>query len=529
MNLISSPATLEFESLSRLSAKADPYALVLTARHQFAYASHLEASCTIFKTAIPDNIDVVTSGKLVLLLSGHFGGSKISPDTYANSALAQYIVGFLRNNSADLAIEAVSDVFSDESGQTKVILTFARSGEIENPYAALQVTLQAIHLDLTWTRCTKNQQNTGIESSVFSEQMSLPIQGLVENAIGRFVTWHLVRRYPLIFGAWNKQLADEIPFFRKLYRAISGMARRSPNSFKSKYNRIVKTLRKQHVEAFTSSRASLFEYLHLQDDEEGTVSEVHLSDETVFCLAMERLYRAGIKRPRFKGSTDVPMTSSDALDDDTLSHDHSLQSTNSSSPPATPQDSLWDTLAISIPLGQDLVLDRYPWALHHFAKTSIEESLVELTDDTDTDEETADTNHTLNLQGGAEETATITQSFVEPLPGNRMSCDTLTDLVPGFFRRDHQDDLEFDWDSDEGPRNFAENLVGDFCFEEEMTTRSREEGSPVLMALDDAEFDTHQVLEHGDEEVDAGLLYMDDHILFEEHCTSYDIEDVILQ
>ncbi|KAJ8080397.1 hypothetical protein PM082_017230 [Marasmius tenuissimus] len=223
------------------------------------------------------------------------------------------------------------------------------------------------------------------------------------------------------------------------------------------------------------------------------------------------------------------MTSSDALDDDTLSHDHSLQSSSSSSPPATPQDLLWDALTISIPLAQDLVPERNPWAPHHFTKTSIEESLVELTDDTDTDEEMADTNHTFDFQGGAEEAAAITQSFVEPLAGNRTSCDTLTDLVPGFFRRDHQDDLDFDWGSKDGSRDFAESLVGDFCFEEEMKTGSREEGSPVLMALDDAEFDTHQVLEHEDEDIDAGSLDMDDHILFEEHCTNYGIEDVILQ
>ena len=89
--------TLKFESLSRLSAKSDAYTLVLNARHQFVYASHLEPSCTVFKTAIPSDIDIVASGKLVLLLSGHLDGSEIPPGAYANSALGQYIVGFLRS------------------------------------------------------------------------------------------------------------------------------------------------------------------------------------------------------------------------------------------------------------------------------------------------------------------------------------------------------------------------------------------------------------------------------------------------
>ncbi|KAL0563650.1 hypothetical protein V5O48_018416, partial [Marasmius crinis-equi] len=112
-------ATLNFESLSRLSVKADSCGLVLTARHQYTYESELEEACTVFKTAIPDNIDVVTSGKLALVLSGHLDGSKISSDAYVKSSLGQYIVGFLRNNSAELAIEEVSNIFTGGTGHSE--------------------------------------------------------------------------------------------------------------------------------------------------------------------------------------------------------------------------------------------------------------------------------------------------------------------------------------------------------------------------------------------------------------------------
>ncbi|KAF9257521.1 hypothetical protein L218DRAFT_965296 [Marasmius fiardii PR-910] len=202
-------ATFIFESSSRLSAKTDSHALILMARHQFEFYSKVKPPCTVFKSVIPHNVNVVSSGRLELVLSGHLNGSKISPETYVKSHLAQYIVGFLRNNSTQLGIEHVSSVLIEDNDQAKVILMLNQSREPQHPQVPLRVILRKIHLDLAWSSISRSQVvSCTIQNHLFSEQMSLPIQGLVENVIGRFVTWHLVRRYPLIFGALNKALPE---------------------------------------------------------------------------------------------------------------------------------------------------------------------------------------------------------------------------------------------------------------------------------------------------------------------------------
>ncbi|KAL0562426.1 hypothetical protein V5O48_019661, partial [Marasmius crinis-equi] len=61
-------------------------------------------------------------------------------------------------------------------------------------------------------------------------------------------------------------------------------------------------LKQQHAEALLSSRSSLHDYLQLEHDEEDA-TDIYLSDEVAFCLAMESLYRAGMKRPNFKAGS----------------------------------------------------------------------------------------------------------------------------------------------------------------------------------------------------------------------------------
>ncbi|KAG7088253.1 hypothetical protein E1B28_012267 [Marasmius oreades] len=189
--------TTFFACSSRLSAKTDSHALVLTARHHFESYHDVKPSCAVLKSAVPDNVNVVSSGRLELVLLAHLNGFEVSPDTCVKSHLVQYIVRFFRANSSELSIEHVSDAFIDEDNQPKVLLTFNQSRDPQHPQVPLRVTLRTIHLQLALSTITKSQVEpfvpSTIQNSVFLEQMSLPIQGLVENVIGRFVTWHLVR------------------------------------------------------------------------------------------------------------------------------------------------------------------------------------------------------------------------------------------------------------------------------------------------------------------------------------------------
>ncbi|KAJ7505479.1 hypothetical protein B0H11DRAFT_1851848 [Mycena galericulata] len=186
----------------------------------------------------------------------------------------------------------------------------------------------------------------------FSTHLSLPYKLLLDNVISRFFTWHLVRRYPLIFGRWCQQLDVERPYFDKIFRSISNIIARSPNpSFRKKCTRMLATLQDQQSANFTAATSSLATYFGAPYED---FDEPALTDQEAFSLSMEIRYRTCLRRPQFKVPPTLPLrkrlflmsvvllvsslsqgTSSaahadDASDDEDLSQDMSLLTPDSS-------------------------------------------------------------------------------------------------------------------------------------------------------------------------------------------------------
>ncbi|KAE9389557.1 hypothetical protein BT96DRAFT_1003117 [Gymnopus androsaceus JB14] len=159
---------------------------------------------------------------------------------------------------------------------------------------------------------------------------------LVDNILKRFVTFHLVKRYPLVFGT---QLDVEMPFFPSIFRSILEMAKRSPNpAFRARFKQLIKVIHEATApNCFTASSAALATYL----DGSGEPNDAELpeiSSETALCLSTEKLFCIGMKRP-FKTTTGLPMTQADTQDNDELSRDHSAGA--STAPQTDGEDLLW--------------------------------------------------------------------------------------------------------------------------------------------------------------------------------------------
>jgi len=99
---------------------------------------------------------------------------------------------------------------------------------ITSQYASRYPRTPLPHLKL----CGVNLQfvwQTDADDDPFSAQCPLPFLTMLNDVIGRFVTVHLARRYPLIFGKWAKQLAGARKSLEVLYSSINAIIRLSPN------------------------------------------------------------------------------------------------------------------------------------------------------------------------------------------------------------------------------------------------------------------------------------------------------------
>ncbi|KAJ6584819.1 hypothetical protein B0H19DRAFT_1106760 [Mycena capillaripes] len=301
--------------------------LTLTAVHRIA-STHDTAPT---KTRVPDDVDVVLASDLVFTLSGVLNGVKLASDDILRSHLAQHLVDYFQANKTELGIARISSMYLDEDGLSKFKVVSSRCLTPESELRRVHVTLVGIDLNYVWHTNSEATSNSLVHP--FATHLSLPFKMLLDNAICRFFTWHLVRRYPLIFGPWCQQLEIERPYFEKIFRSISAIIARSPNaSFRKKCNRMLQTMQEQQSASFTAAATSLATYFGSRaDSHEMDEDSQHpaLSDEEAFSLSMEIRYRTCLRRPQFKGTTRAPQAD-DGSEDDELSQDQSLLTPESS-------------------------------------------------------------------------------------------------------------------------------------------------------------------------------------------------------
>ncbi|KAF8073611.1 hypothetical protein FPV67DRAFT_756393 [Lyophyllum atratum] len=134
--------------------------------------------------------------------------------------------------------------------------------------------------------------------------LSLPYKTLLDNVVGRFMTWQLVKRYPNIFGPWCQQLDVESSYFPGIFDSIVRVIERSPNAvFRARCRRLIKILRCRRMTALCDASRSLSAYLASIETDRVAFSETHLpdvTDEDTVHFALEMIYRNGMSRPQFK-------------------------------------------------------------------------------------------------------------------------------------------------------------------------------------------------------------------------------------
>ncbi|KAF9219253.1 hypothetical protein BS17DRAFT_804499, partial [Gyrodon lividus] len=128
------------------------------------------------------------------------------------------------------------------------------------PYTSRpHANLVSLHLSYIWKTIgrRKDKDNSGDlmeDVNPFSPTLFLPTEALLNRVTIQFLTYHLVGRYPLIFGPWCKRLDMEMQYFPSIGRSITEIMNRSKSSsFLSKCNRLLKVARSRHKSVLQAS------------------------------------------------------------------------------------------------------------------------------------------------------------------------------------------------------------------------------------------------------------------------------------
>ncbi|KAF8967119.1 hypothetical protein BDZ97DRAFT_567431 [Flammula alnicola] len=257
------------------------------------------------KQSPPEGVDIILASQLVITISGTLNGARVSPENIMASHIARHLVDYLRMNADKLGINAVSNGhISEDTGLLTLSCTGSRPFPISEPHP-LQAKLAGFDIRYVWQTHAKSDSNQPDQTHIatamnpFSRHLSLPYLTAVNITVERFVTFQLVKRYPLIFGTWCKQLDIETPFFSSIYASVHNIMERSPHTdFQVTCKKLLKLCRRRIEKSADVAFDALSTYI---ESAEGADFNFQISnDAEALKLSMERFYRLGMKRPHFK-------------------------------------------------------------------------------------------------------------------------------------------------------------------------------------------------------------------------------------
>ncbi|KAM6494107.1 hypothetical protein JOM56_010468 [Amanita muscaria] len=197
-------------------------------------------------------------------------------------------------------------------------------------------TLKSLGLAYTWQiPFQQADSNFPPLTGPFAQTLALPYFTLLDDVVERFVKWHLVKRYPLIFGSWRRvtsfyvdlhsrndlklqQLEIETGSSLSIYRSIRSIIDRSDNdTFKEKCENKLMAVKEKLLTRTANAVALLYDLVPDHDGHSTACLRTSMGDEEVLCLAMERLFQAGLQPSKFQMSRLRPM--SDRVEDEQLS------------------------------------------------------------------------------------------------------------------------------------------------------------------------------------------------------------------
>ncbi|KAF8158220.1 hypothetical protein B0H34DRAFT_807784 [Crassisporium funariophilum] len=351
-----------FALKSRIRAVSDDCTLSLNIRHRLV-ANQPSDNLYDVKPTLPEGVDILLVSNLPVTISGILDGTRIMPEILKESRIACHLVEYLQMNAKEIGINAVSDLYiSEDTGLvTPVSLTASRRFPLSADLLPVHVKLTGIDLDYVWrTTSTPDSAQPSsdlldVATNPFSRHLSLPYLVLADNVIGRFATFQLVRRYPLIFGTWCQQLDIESQIFPSILASIQNIAERSPHPlFQETCQQMLKVCQRRITSAFEASTVALSTYLGSSEGRNMASEIPAYTESELFVLAMEGVYRSGLKRPLFKGIAHYRGDSDNeedllhkADDNTSLAEDlHSDMELLSDAPPRIPSPNLslrWQT------------------------------------------------------------------------------------------------------------------------------------------------------------------------------------------
>ncbi|KAH0832191.1 hypothetical protein J3R83DRAFT_13109 [Lanmaoa asiatica] len=323
-----------FSSSSSMRVASQDHALRLKITHNLVHGSPSDAVHSV-KGRLPKELDVLWLSDLTISLSGSLDGHQILAHDITRSGL----------NADRLGLNNVSRPFVDDTdGFSKLTLTPSRP----LPHASRpRANLVSLHLFYIWRTLAGRSDTVSSghlveEVDPFSPTLFLPAEALLNRVTEQFLIYHLVGRYPLIFGPWCKvgpcmrhlsgrhsifsqRLDLEMQYFPSIGHSIVEIMNRSNNQwFLSKCKRLLKIARSHHKFVLQTSFATLSS---CTDDAASETSEKEmgnhpvtavLTDEQVLCESLEQLFRKGVPKRRFKPIATPQFVSLPQDDDDSL-------------------------------------------------------------------------------------------------------------------------------------------------------------------------------------------------------------------
>ncbi|KZV68805.1 hypothetical protein PENSPDRAFT_753859, partial [Peniophora sp. CONT] len=238
------------------------------------------------------NLDVALwpEGVCLVLRAAEHRTTKISTDVLRASALFGHFRDSLLANLAALGVDNIKERM--ESDKLFLDLTVDPPSSSRPP----QLYLRGIHLDYIW-KATQE----GAEAHIFSPNLLLPDVSVLDTLFQRFVAYHLVGRYPLIFGPYSRRLDAERAVFPSIARNILTIAVRSPNaSMRKSTRKLIAGMRASHERETELVASQLFLLAPNADDLPEPEDEERLTDTRAITFALERLYRKALRPRRFK-------------------------------------------------------------------------------------------------------------------------------------------------------------------------------------------------------------------------------------
>ncbi|CAL1713352.1 unnamed protein product [Somion occarium] len=293
------------------------------------------ASDTVLKmaTRVPPSLDVIHKSDVTFSISATMDGSPTIGKDLKESALALYLVNFLQSHSGQLGLSNVSELYLDESdGRTK--FTVSSCSQLDPEDCTLYLTLLSIDLSFSCRSIPGNHvEDPLLAINPFASHAYLPFMSVLGNVFYRFITHHLIARYPLIFGSCCNKINAELPLLPSICRSLLNIVDRSADpTFRKRARKALKKLNSQYIDIIAANLAALSRYLGLSNEDlEGFPDpERTLTREQMLHRSLVTFLKHRIKPFRFKPLPTLSSTYTAAVFD--LVPDTSSQSTVDEAP-----------------------------------------------------------------------------------------------------------------------------------------------------------------------------------------------------